>query len=115
MSPTIVLKDGKPIILTGSPGGSRIPEYVAQNLVGMLMFDLDPATAAALPHVSQRNRGSVALEPGTSAAIREGLEVRGHSVEIKDQNSGVHTIVIGADGVLTGGADPRREGLAAGN
>ena len=114
MSPTIVLKDGQPVILTGSPGGSRIPEYVAQNLVGMLMFDLDPASAAALPHVSQRNRGSVALEPGTPDAVSEGLAGFGHTVEVKDMNSGVHSIVIGADGSLSGGADPRREGVAIG-
>lgn len=114
MSPTIVLKDGKPVILTGSPGGSRIPEYVAQNLVGMLMFDLDPAQAAALPHVSQRNRGSVALEPGIAGKISDGLAKRGHQVEIRDMNSGVHTIVIGPNGVLAGGADPRREGVAVG-
>lgn len=114
MSPTIVLKDGNPVILTGSPGGSRIPEYVAQNLVGMLMFGLDPAQAAALPHVSQRNRGSVALEPGTPEAISTGLVARGHQVETKNQNSGVHTIMIGENGDLMGGADPRREGVAIG-
>ena len=115
MAPTIVLEDGKPVILTGSPGGSRIPEYVAQNLIGMLMFELDPSEAAALPHVSQRNRGSVALEPGIPDAVRDGLAEMGHDVEIRDMNSGVHTIVIGADGKLIGGADPRREGLALGD
>ena len=102
------------MILTGSPGGSRIPEYVAQNLLGMLMFDLDPAEAAALPHVSQRNRGSVALEPGMSEAIVEGLTEKGHVIEMKDMNSGVHTIVVKQDGTLIGGADPRREGVAVG-
>ncbi len=114
MSPTIVLKDGKLVALTGSPGGSRIPEYVAQNLVGMLMFGLDPAAIAALPHVSQRNRGAVALEPGLSQSISDGLTEFGHTIELKDMNSGVHSIVIGEDGSLNGGADPRREGIAIG-
>lgn len=114
MSPTIVLKDGKLVALTGSPGGSRIPEYVAQNLVGMLMFGLDPAAASALPHVSQRNRGAVALESGISKTISDGLTEFGHTIEMKDMNSGVHSIVIGEDGSLNGGADPRREGIAIG-
>lgn len=114
MAPTIVLRDDKPVILTGSPGGSRIPEYVAQNLVGMLMFGLDPAAAAALPHVSHRNRDAVALEAGMPDAVVDGLGKFGHTVEIKDMNSGVHSIVIGGDGSLSGGADPRREGVAIG-
>ena len=114
MSPTIVLMGGDQMILTGSPGGSRIPEYVAQNLVGMLQLDLDPAEAAALPHVSQRNRGSLALEAGTPKAVIESLVSKGHAIEMKDQNSGVHTIYVKAGGRLSGGADPRREGVAIG-
>ena len=114
MSPTIVYLDDAPVVLTGSPGGSRIPEYVAQSLVAMLAFDLNAAEAAALPHVSQRNRGSVAVEPHIAPAIREGLAERGHEVEEREMISGLHIILIQGDGTLQGGADPRREGLAVG-
>ena len=114
MAPTIAYLDGKPIALTGSPGGGRIPEYVAQSLVAMLAFGTDPATAAALPHVSQRNRGTVALEPGMSAAIVEGLEALGHRIEEAKMASGLHIIRISPDGTLAGGVDPRREGAAVG-
>lgn len=114
MSPTIVLRDGKPWILTGSPGGSRIPEYVAQNLVAMIHFGLDPAKAAALPHVSHRNRGAIKVDPEMPAEIVKRLRELGHDVEVGSMNSGVHTIVIGPDGSLTGAADPRREGQAMG-
>ena len=114
MSPTIVYRDDRPWILTGSPGGSRIPEYVAQNLVAMIHFGLDPARAAALPHVSHRNRGAIRVDPEMPKRIVEALRRHGHKVEVGAMNSGVHTIVIGPDGQLTGAADPRREGVATG-
>ena len=114
MAPTIAYLDDKPVALTGSPGGGRIPEYVAQSLVAMLAFEADPATVVALPHVSQRNRGTVALEPGMPAAITEGIEALGHQIEEAEMISGLHVIRILPDGTLMGGADPRREGVAIG-
>ncbi|MGD1923999.1 MAG: gamma-glutamyltransferase [Paracoccaceae bacterium] len=115
MSPTIVLKDGKPVVITGSPGGSRIPEYVAQNLVAILGYAKDPAEAAALPHVSQRNRDTLAVEPFISNDIKARLTAFGHRLDEREMTSGVHTIVVTPDGTLLGGADPRREGLAVGD
>ena len=115
MAPTIVYLDDRPVALTGSPGGGRIPEYVAQSLVAMLAFGADPAVAAALPHVSQRNRGTVALEPGMPAAVVEGLEALGHEVEEAEMTSGLHIIRISRGGTLAAGVDPRREGAAAGH
>ena len=114
MAPTIAYLDGKPIALAGSPGGARIPEYVAQSLVAMLAFGADPAAAAALPHVSHRNRGTVALERGTSASIAEALGALGHKIAEAEMTSGLHIIRISPDGTLEGGADPRREGVAIG-
>ena len=114
MAPTIAYLDDKPVALTGSPGGGRIPEYVAQSLVAMLAFEADPAMATALPHVSQRNRGTVAIEPGMPASIVEGLEDLGHQTGEAEMTSGLHIIRILPDGTLLGGADPRREGAAIG-
>ena len=114
MSPTIVFRDGAPVVLTGSPGGSRIPEYVAGSLIGMLDFGLDPAAAAALAHVSDRNRDTVVVEPEIGSAVIEGLTALGHQVESRPLVSGLHIIAAGADG-LSGGADPRREGIASGD
>jgi gamma-glutamyltranspeptidase/glutathione hydrolase len=115
MAPTIVYRDGALHIILGSPGGSRIPEYVAGALVGMLTLGLDPAQAAAMHHVSQQNRETVTLEenvtPGDIAAT---LAAIGHRVEAAEMASGLHIIRIAADG-LTGGADPRRDGTAAGD
>ncbi|MEM7060549.1 MAG: gamma-glutamyltransferase [Pseudomonadota bacterium] len=114
MAPTMVYQDDALVVLAGSPGGSRIPEYVAQSLLAVLGFDLDPAEAAALPHVSHRNRGGLAVEPEIGATIRDGLAARGHQVEERPMTSGLHLIRIGPNGVLEGGADPRREGVAIG-
>ena len=114
MAPTIAYLDNRPVALTGSPGGGRIPEYVAQSLVAMLAFEADPAIAASLPHVSQRNRGTVAMEPGMPATIVEGLKARGHEIEEAEMTSGLHILRIFPDGTLLGGADPRREGTAIG-
>ena len=114
MAPTIVYRGDVPFLLTGSPGGSRIPEYVAQSIIGVVGFDLDPAEAAALPHVSQRNRDTVAIEPFMPAEVPGTLQDFGHKIEIREMTSGLHLIKIGPDGVLYGGADPRREGTALG-
>ena len=51
MSPTIVLKDGKPVLVTGSPGGSRIISAVLQVVVDVLDYQMDVATAVAAPRV----------------------------------------------------------------
>ncbi|MEM1382964.1 MAG: gamma-glutamyltransferase [Pseudomonadota bacterium] len=119
MAPSIVYwtaRPSQPHLLVGSPGGSRIPEYVAQSLLGLTVLRLDPAEAAALPHISQRNRGGVVLEEGRGLGeMREGLQALGHDVSEAPMTSGLHIIRIGLDGELEGGADPRREGVALGD
>ncbi len=115
MAPTIAYLGDAPVVLTGSPGGSRIPEYVAGSLIAVLGFDRDPAEAAALFHISHRNRGEVVVEPGTPPAVTAGLGERGHAVTERDMTSGLGIITIREDGTLLGGADPRREGVAAGD
>ena len=115
MAPTIVYRGETPVLLTGSPGGSRIPEYVAQSIVSVVGFGLDPATAVAEPHISQRNRGNVAVEPGVPAAVKAQLSELGHVLEEREMTSGLHLIEIQTNGTLRGGADPRREGVALGD
>lgn len=111
MAPTIVMKDGEPYLLIGSPGGSRIINYVAESIVAILDWGMDPAAALALPHVVNRN-GATDVETGGEAFVA-GLESLGHEVNVRDLNSGLHAILI--DGSkLKGAADPRREGVAMG-
>jgi len=113
MAPTIVMKNGKPYLLVGSPGGSRIIGYVAKTLIAILDWGMDPQAAIDLGHFINRN-GDTDLEQNTAvAAMKDDLESRGHKVKIRDLNSGLHAILIAPD-KLIGGADPRREGLVLG-
>lgn len=113
MAPTIVLKDGKPVLLVGSPGGSSIIGYVAQTIIGVIDWGLDVQSAVSAPHLNNRF-GTFDLEEGTqAAALLPALEALGFKVKIKEMNSGLHAIAISPDG-LSGAADPRREGIALG-
>ena len=119
MSPTIVFGlDGKPVVVVGSSGGSRIIGHVAQSLVAMLDWGMDPQAAVSLPRVGALN-AQVELEAGTAAAaLAPALEARGFPVEVRAMTSGLQAIRIlrGPEGMrLLGGADPRREGIALGD
>ncbi len=110
MAPTIVMRDGKPYMAVGSPGGSRIIGYVAKTLVAHLDWGLDVQSAIDLPHLVNRF-GTYDVEAGTDAeSFKPALEEMGFEVNIRDLTSGIHGIVIDS-GTLEGGADPRREGL----
>jgi gamma-glutamyltranspeptidase / glutathione hydrolase len=115
MAPTIVYDgNGNPEIVTGSPGGSAIANYVLKTLVGMIDWKLDPQTAINLPNVGSRN-GPTELEKGTVAEpLKAALEV-----SINDFTSGVQALqrTLDAKGKPSGwrgGADPRREGIVIG-
>lgn len=112
MAPTIVLKDGKPVLALGSPGGSRIIGYVAGAIVAHLDWGMDVQQAVSVPHAVNRF-GTYDLEEGTAAVALEGpLTAMGFEVGTRALTSGLHMIAIGAD--LQGGADPRREGIVLG-
>lgn len=113
MAPTIVLKDGEPALVVGSPGGSRIIGYVAKTIVAHIDWGMDVQQAVTLPHLVNRF-GTYDVEEGSAAAeLGEPLKALGFNVETRALNSGLHAIARGEDG-LTGGADPRREGIAIG-
>ena len=114
MSPTIVLKDGLPNLVIGSPGGSRIIGYVVQAIVAYIDWGMDVQAAVSTPHAVNRF-GTFDLEKGTSLEnMVEPLEALGYKVKLRALNSGLHAISIAKDG-LAGGADPRREGIALGS
>ena len=114
MAPTIVLRNGEPVLLVGSPGGSRIIAYVAQTLISVLDWGMEPQEAINVGHVVNRN-GATDFETGTGAAdLKDALIALGHEVRVRDLNSGLHAIQIRPDGTLLGGADPRREGVVLG-
>lgn len=113
MAPTIVMKDGAPILTLGSPGGSRIIGYVAEAIMGVVDWGFDVQEAAGQPHAVNRF-GAYDLEEGTAAAeLAEPLAAMGFETNLRALTSGLHIISIGED--LRGGADPRREGIAMGD
>lgn len=113
MSPTIVLKDGLPTLVIGSPGGSRIIGYVAEAIVAHIDWGMNVQAAVSIPHAVNRF-GTFDLEKNTSLENMVGpLEALGYEVNLRALNSGLHAISIAKDS-LVGGADPRREGIALG-
>ena len=113
MSPTIVMKDGAPVLAIGSPGGSRIIGYTAKAVIAYIDWGMDVQQAVSLPHAVNRF-GTYDLEAGTPATdLGPALEEMGFDVKLRNLNSGLHAIAIGVG--LQGGADPRREGIALGD
>lgn len=114
MAPMMVFNEDNSLrLILGAPGGSRIINYVAQTIVGVLDWQLNVQQAVNLPKVTNRNHVTT-LELDTNITkLKPALEARGHQVKIKDLNSGLHAIEVTTNGLI-GGADPRREGLALG-
>jgi gamma-glutamyltranspeptidase/glutathione hydrolase len=115
MAPTMVFDAaGRLHAVLGSPGGSRIINYVARTLVALLDAGQEPAAALALPHVGNRN-GATEIERGrVPDALAAELEKRGHTLQRADMTSGLH-LIVHRSGVWLGAADPRREGVARGD
>jgi gamma-glutamyltranspeptidase / glutathione hydrolase len=118
MAPTLVFNQRDELILTaGSPGGAAIIPYVAKVLTAHLRDGLDLQDAINLPNIGNRN-GPTELENGRiHADMPEQLVRLGHTLRMADMTSGVQGIAIARSGkqrLLSGGADPRREGLVLG-
>lgn len=114
MAPMFVFdQKGQLQIIAGSPGGSRIINYVAQSLVAMIDWQMGPQQAADLAKYTHRN-DVLAIEEGTPLVMLKGqLEDLGYQVRVTELNSGLH-LIKRAGQVWQAGADPRREGLAKG-
>ena len=115
MTPTIVMKDGKPFLITGSPGGSRIISTVLQIITNVIDFNLAVDQAVSAPRVHhQWQPDELYVEPGISPEILEGLVKRGYQVVLTPPQTSANSIEISADGYV-GAADRRTRGsLAAG-
>jgi gamma-glutamyltranspeptidase/glutathione hydrolase len=114
MAPVIVFDaQGQPVAAGGAAGGGPIVDYVARALVEMLANGRTPAQAVSRGHQSLSLTGTVQLEAGTpAAALAAPLRARGHVVEETTLLSGAAFIRRDAGGWI-GGADPRRDGVAA--
>lgn len=115
MSPTIVLKDGKPWAVTGSPGGARIITTTLETLVDLIDFGMNPAEAAATPRIHhQWLPDELRVERGLSPDTIRLLQAKGHKVVEKPAMGRTQTIQITPAGFL-GYSDPRNpDGMTAG-
>ncbi|GAA4900890.1 gamma-glutamyltransferase [Ferrimonas pelagia] len=114
MAPTIVLDpQGQPSLALGSPGGSRIINYVSQMLVALLDWQLPLAEALALPRISHRNDYLLLESERSDPTLVEAMSAKGYDVKLGPLNSGVQVIQRAGKGWY-GAADPRREGTALG-
>ena len=111
MAPTILRRDGHPVLVLGSPGGSRIIGFVAKTIIAWVDWGMDVQAAVTLPHLVNRF-GPFDMEPGAGHLV-SALAGLGYAVETRAMTSGLHAIEVGTH--LSGGADPRREGLAFGD
>jgi gamma-glutamyltranspeptidase/glutathione hydrolase len=115
MTPTIVLKDGKPFLVTGSPGGSLIINAVLQVAVDVIDRGMDIAAAVSAPRVhNQWMPDLIFAEPGVAADVIAALEARGDKVMVRRLPTSANSILV-TPAALVGAADPRTRGaLAAG-
>lgn len=113
MSPTIVLKDGRVVLVTGSPGGSRIISTVLQVVVNALDYRLDIAAAVAAPRLHhQWLPDEVRIERGFPAATLDALRAMGHMVREPMGQTSANSIAVVGD-TMRGAPDPRTRGSAA--
>jgi gamma-glutamyltranspeptidase / glutathione hydrolase len=113
MSPTIIMKDGRPFLITGSPGGSRIITTVLQVIVNVIDFHENVSEAVGAPRVHDQWRpDAVFAEGGLPEETVRALEVRGHAVKVGGKWGSANSIRVTPD-AIEGAADPRTRGAAA--
>jgi gamma-glutamyltranspeptidase/glutathione hydrolase len=134
MAPSMVFRKnsdgsmGEFVMGTGSPGGGTIIQYVVKTLVGALDWGLDAQQATSLVDFGASNSKTTNVggehpaidtsDSGNNDPLITGLRALGHTVGFGAQSSGISTIMrttVGGKPVLTGGADPRREGIVLGD
>ena len=116
MAPIIVLdKDGKFLAALGSPGGSAILSYNLKTMVGVFDWGLTMQEAINLPNMVARGDSFSADVEKFGPEMTAALQARGVAIKTgQNETSGLHGVIVRPGGVLEGGADPRREGVAKG-
>ncbi|MFI5178686.1 MAG: gamma-glutamyltransferase family protein, partial [Vicinamibacterales bacterium] len=124
LTPTILLKDGKPFLAISTPGGDSQDQQILNVLLNMLVFDMDvqaaieaPRINSDHPHSSFDNHesvpGQLEIESRVPAKVMDDLRTRGHVLRVVGpygMSTGVVAVGVNPKtGTLRGGADPRRE------
>jgi len=110
MTPTIVFRNGQPLLATGSPGGSRIITTVLQLILNVVDHGMNIAAATAAPRIHhQWLPDEIRMESGLSLDTRRLLEARGHRLRIGNAMGSTQSIMRLPQGFM-GASDPRRPG-----
>jgi gamma-glutamyltranspeptidase / glutathione hydrolase len=112
MMPTIVMKEGKPWLVTGTPGGSTIITSVVQVIVNTIDHGMNVAEATHQPRIYQGNVDALRVEPNFNPDTVAALKAMGHPVTSDETMGSAQSIMI-ENGRFLGAADPRRPGALA--
>jgi len=113
MSPTVVVRDGRPELVVGGSGGPAIVSGVLQVVLGVTAFGLDAPGAVAAPRIhDQAVPPGLAVEPGIDATARAALTRVGHRLREATALGAVSAVAVAADGTLTAAGDARKDGGA---
>ena len=124
LTPTILLKDGKPFLAISTPGGDSQDQQILNVLLNMMVFDMDVQAAIEAPRINSDHPhssfdshesvpGELEIESRVTAKVMDDLRARGHVLRVLGpyaMSTGVVAVGINPKtGTLRGGADPRRE------
>ncbi|MGL6123509.1 MAG: gamma-glutamyltransferase [Shewanella sp.] len=113
MSPTIVMKDGKPFLVTGSPGGSRIITTTLQIIMNVIDHGLNIAEASHAARVHhQWQPDELRVESSLNRDTLSLLEAKGHKVKVQSAMGSTQSIMVTEQGIF-GASDPRHSGSEA--
>ncbi|MEZ0374253.1 MAG: gamma-glutamyltransferase, partial [Candidatus Sericytochromatia bacterium] len=114
MTPTIVLRDGKPLLAVGASGGPRIITGTLQAILNVVDFGMDVEAAVSSPRFHhQWVPETLYIERELPLDVRAALMAKGHKLEIGDSENVVQAVMF-RDGQFTGASDPRKGGRPAG-
>jgi gamma-glutamyltranspeptidase/glutathione hydrolase len=119
IAPSILLKDGKPFMVVGSPGAARIPATVVTLIVNAVDYGLDAEKTNSAPRfLCQRSDQYLSLEARFTTETQDGMKKKGHQLRLYDDFDlffgGAQIILVDPSGTMYGSADPRRGGTAMG-
>ena len=121
LSPTLVLKDGEPLLIMSTPGGDNQDQAMLQVLLNVIDFQMGAQQAVEAPRFQTEHfynsfathefvPGRVSLERRIEPSAAEGLRALGHQIDMRSEwsNASAPVLILMKDGVIDGGADPRR-------
>lgn len=116
-APSILLRDGRPVVALGTPGGHTITQAVSQMIMNLLDHGMTIEEAVSAPRIAFIEPNTLAMEETIPESIRDAMAGMGHEIEVRDiGNANALTIEYRNDGTsrFSGASDPRGAGLAKG-